>query len=458
MADDWGEGYVTDVAYVHTFLPGLAPLNLALAALAAGVRPPEVDAPFAYLDVGCGNGFTPALIAAANPQAEVWGNDFNPAHVASARALAEAAGARNATFLQASFAEMVGADLPQFDMVVAHGIWSWVSEANRQRIVELLGHRVKPGGLVMVSYACHPGCDPLLPLRRLMIETRGSGGEAERIDRALATARALRDAGAALFRDNPAAAAALDRLDGQDRAYLAHEYLNGEWRLFHAREVADMLAPAGLAYVGQAQILDTLEFGLTPEQRAVADAEPAARELLRDMMVNRRFRRDLFVREDMAIGEVERAAWLGARRFVRARSRAACAEVLDAHVDEIGGQRAALDAVLDALGEEPAAIAERPGELLLLAGLGLVQPVLAAADAGRGTTAAFNAAVLESARTGDPLPALASPLTGSGVAVPAGELMLLDALRFGVPLEAMGEGAAGFAAETLPLLERLGIA
>lgn len=67
-AADWGEGYVTDVAYVRNFLPGLAPLNLALAAVLAGVRPSDVDAPFTYLDLGCSNGFTPALLAAARPR------------------------------------------------------------------------------------------------------------------------------------------------------------------------------------------------------------------------------------------------------------------------------------------------------------------------------------------------------------------------------------------------------
>ena len=85
---DWSEGYVTDVEYVRNFLPGLAPLNLALAVVLAGLRPPDVDAPFAYLDLGCGNGFTTALLAAANPHAEFWGVDFLPAHICNARATA----------------------------------------------------------------------------------------------------------------------------------------------------------------------------------------------------------------------------------------------------------------------------------------------------------------------------------------------------------------------------------
>ena len=83
---DTSEGYVVDIDYPRSFLPVLAPLNLALVALLSGHRPPDVDRPFAYLDLGCGNGFTPALIAATHSHVTVTANDFNPAHVRTARA------------------------------------------------------------------------------------------------------------------------------------------------------------------------------------------------------------------------------------------------------------------------------------------------------------------------------------------------------------------------------------
>ena len=70
---DRAEGHVIDIAYVSTFLAGLAPSSPAFAALQTGVVPPDIDRPFACLDIGCGTGFTPALLAAADPHGDLCG-------------------------------------------------------------------------------------------------------------------------------------------------------------------------------------------------------------------------------------------------------------------------------------------------------------------------------------------------------------------------------------------------
>jgi hypothetical protein len=69
----WGSGYVTDTAYVHDFCRVQTPAILSLAALARGVAAPGgLGEPFTDCDLGCGQGFTANLVAAANPRAEVF--------------------------------------------------------------------------------------------------------------------------------------------------------------------------------------------------------------------------------------------------------------------------------------------------------------------------------------------------------------------------------------------------
>jgi 2-polyprenyl-3-methyl-5-hydroxy-6-metoxy-1,4-benzoquinol methylase len=102
---------------------------LALAALAGGVEAPGgAGEAIAYCDLGCGQGYTANLIAAANPGAQVLGIDFNPSHIANARAFAVAARLSNVNFREASFEE-VAADpaVPQFDIMAMHGVFSWMS-------------------------------------------------------------------------------------------------------------------------------------------------------------------------------------------------------------------------------------------------------------------------------------------------------------------------------------------
>src|SRR5580700_9761009 len=111
---DWGSGYVTDTAYVHDFCRVQTPAILSLAALAKGVAAPGGRGEaFTYCDLGCGQGFTANLVAAANPQADVFAADFNPTHVAGARGLANAAALRNVQFREAGFDELLqDASLP----------------------------------------------------------------------------------------------------------------------------------------------------------------------------------------------------------------------------------------------------------------------------------------------------------------------------------------------------------
>jgi len=145
---EWGSGYVTDTAYVHDFCRVQTPAILSLAALAKSVATPGLEGkPLTYCELGCGQGFTANLVAAANPAAEVFAADFNPTHIAGARSLAAAAGLNNIVFREADFEELLhDSSLPDFDTICMHGVYSWISAQHRQTIVAFIRRRLKPAG------------------------------------------------------------------------------------------------------------------------------------------------------------------------------------------------------------------------------------------------------------------------------------------------------------------------
>jgi hypothetical protein len=51
-----------------------------------------------------------------------WGVDFHPGQIDNANRQARAAGLANITFDDLSFEQMLGRDLPKFDVVALHGI------------------------------------------------------------------------------------------------------------------------------------------------------------------------------------------------------------------------------------------------------------------------------------------------------------------------------------------------
>jgi len=306
---DWASGYVADIEYLPGFYAEQAPSHLMLGCLVNGVEPPVVSGPFTYCELGCGQGVTALVIAASNPQAQVIATDFNPAHIARARAMAKAAGLSNISFLELSFANMEHrTDLPDFDMVSLHGVWSWISAEDRGHIARFLGRHVTPGGVVSVSYNAMPGWTALLPMQRLLLEqARLSPARSDvQVLKGLEWIERLQAAGSGVLGN----ATLLEQLrkgsttggngGAPDRAvYLAHEYLNANWHPQYHMDTAALLAEAKLGFIGSASLIDNFpDLSLKPEQRALLADAPAGplRETLKDYLVSRPFRRDLYVR------------------------------------------------------------------------------------------------------------------------------------------------------------------
>ena len=154
----WNEGYVAEVNYTYGFYGELSPLKLGFASALKSVQTPNTAQSFNYCELACGRGYSANLLAATYPQAQFYANDFNPSHIIEANALAESAGTRNVHFFDDSFEEFIDRDLPNFDFIVLHGIYSWISPKNRQAIVNFIRKKLKVGGLVYISYNALPGC------------------------------------------------------------------------------------------------------------------------------------------------------------------------------------------------------------------------------------------------------------------------------------------------------------
>ena len=102
------------------------------------------------------------------------------------------------TFLELSFADAARSGDPavaDFDMVVAHGVFTWVSEAVRHDIVAFLAAKLAPGGIAFVSYNCLPGWAAATPLQHILMEfgARGTGDSLARIGRGYQVLKDLAD-------------------------------------------------------------------------------------------------------------------------------------------------------------------------------------------------------------------------------------------------------------------------
>ncbi len=505
-----------DVGYTFGYYRELSPGLIDFALLLAGIEPPAREA-MAYLELGFGQGLSANIHAAACP-GEYWGEDFNPDHAAGAAGWARASGAR-ATFTGESFAELAArADLPEFDYIVLHGIWSWVPAEARACILDIVRRRLKPGGVVYVSYNAQPGWSEILPLRHLMAlaaDTDNAAGEAAAgaIDAAFAFAESLHAAGAAFFAANPGAKPRLDAIAKLGRDHLAHDHFNPTWTPMYFSEVAAAFDRAGLDFAASASLLDQLdELNLTPEQTALLAglADPIQRESVRDFLVYQSFRRDLFMRGARRLSAQDRGERLARQRIALTLDPAAVAYDVAGEGEEVALTEALYAPIVQALAAgdggprsiaelfTDAAVARLPPGLVLdaitvLVGSGRAHPAQSddASAAARPACRRLNAHLAERARTSGEVRFLASPVIGAGVRVPRLEQLLLAAragsgggpeawagevdavfaeqglavLKDGRPLDSAAETRAelirlarAFEARRLPLLIRLGVA
>lgn len=436
---DWSSGYVVDVEYTHGFYQELTPSLLGFLALLQGVQSPDLGQPsLNYCELGCGQGFSTNLLAAANPHIQFHATDFNPGHIVGAQAFAQSAGLKNVHFYDDSFAEFVErSDLPDFDFITLHGIYSWISPENRRTIVEFMRRKLKPGGIVYISYNCMPGWAAMMPLRRLLVEhtlARGSLSAPSRASTFLDLADKFGSLDMRYFANHPKLAKRLERLKSHHPNYIVHEYFNQDSNPFYFMDLAQELAEAKLSWVGPANALDTLdEVSLTKEQRDFLGGvdDVALRQTTRDHMIDQQFRRDIFIKGPVRLpAHKARERWLDMRFALTMKGAKVPREVRGIrHTVKL--QNAIYDPLIASLEQGPKTLREVMSEPALaaigfsrlvqavtfLVALGACHPCLPAQGGAERKlqTDRFNRAVAEESRAERKYSYFASPVTGGGL-------------------------------------------
>ena len=305
---EWSSGYVADINYTYGYYAGLNPLNLELALLYAGVKPPKINS---ACELGFGQGISINFHSAGSSIS--WcGNDFNPTHAGFANEvnLESESGAHLSDDDFEGFCQQP--ELPDFDFIGLHGVWSWISEKNRAIIVEFIKRKLRVGGVVYVSYNSQNAWANMIPLRDLMtyyasvMEPSGSG-RIGGINGALEFAEKLSNVNPQFFKANGILKGRLTRLKKQNREYLAHEYFNKDWEAVNFAKLNDFFSAAKLSFVAPANHLEAInKINLTDEQQDLLNdvSDPILYQVVKDFCVNQQFRAEYWVKGPRKLSEI----------------------------------------------------------------------------------------------------------------------------------------------------------
>lgn len=447
---DWTSGYVADIEYTCGYYHELNPLRLKLAFLNAGLVVPEmVNA----CELGFGQGLSINMHAAAT-MINWSGTDFMPSHAGFAQEL-ERVSESGARLYDEGFDQFCSRnDLPEFDYIGLHGIWSWVSEENRTIIVDFIRRKLKVGGVLYVSYNIKPGWAAMIPMRDLLLEHKkimGYKGEgvAANLQQALMFADQLMKTSPQYAQANPYIYEWLSKMKAEDRNYLTHEYFNENWAPFHFYEINKILSDAKMTYACSAHYLDHVDsINISSIQKEFLEkiSDSTFRQTVKDFMVNQTFRRDYWVKGARLLSALERIEMLRDEKVILSMAISDINLNINTNIGEVALTDKVYLHILEMMANyQPKTLWQIERQLiekydykeinfgkilqavLILSGIGALMPVQPDEIIRKVKTRTdkLNLKLMNKARSSSELIYLTSPVTGGGIAVDRLEQMFL---------------------------------
>jgi hypothetical protein len=433
---DWAAGYVVDIDYTYGYYAELNPLRARFALLNAGIAAPEVRT---ACELAYGQGLA-VNFHAAGSQVEWWGTDFAPAQAKFAQDCAAAARVDVHLYDEAFSEFCARADLPEFDYIGLHGIWSWITPQNQVVIVDFIRRKLKVGGVLYISYNTMPGWAPFSPMQHLFLEhaevmAAPGRGAVSRFDAALTFAEQLLATNPRYAAANPTIPERLKKIKEFNRTYATHEYLCEEWRPMPFADMVRALEPAKVSYACSAHYLDHVDaVNLTAEQQALMNEIPDAmfRQSVRDFIVNQQFRRDFWVKGLRRLPALEQFESLRKQRVVLTTPRSEVSLKISGAVIQANMQESVYLPILDVLSDhQPRTLVQiaQALEAQKLTFAQLVQSIVVllgtsqlhlaqepeVSRKAKANAERLNAYLMDLARGSGEITGLVSPVTGGGV-------------------------------------------
>jgi len=305
-----------EVPYPGRAFPQSHPDRLATMATLYGLDPAPPGAAN-VLELGCGDGGNLLPMALTLPGSRFVGIDSSASAIERARSTAAELGLANVSFEQLGFDDF---DPPpgSADYVIAHGVYSWVPAAARERMLAITARSLSERGVAYVSYNVLPGHRTRQTLRDMLtFELEGIDEPATR----MAAARRLLAEASSIWPAGPGLETTLGSqarmLVAHDDALFFHDTLSPVNLAPYFRDFAKHAAEHGLRFLAEAEITD-MQIGALPaelQERVRAIDDVVRREQLIDFLKQRMFRQTLLCHAGLAVDREprpERAAALAA--------------------------------------------------------------------------------------------------------------------------------------------------
>ena len=293
------------VAYPGYPYPRTHPDRLAVMATLYGLDPAPVES-CRVLEIGCNEGANLIPMAYAIPGSEFVGFDLAGQPIARGQQRIRELGLTNIRLFQADLTQIDGVQsdlcdgetLGKFDYIIAHGLYAWVPEPARDRLLALCHERLAPNGIAFVSYNALPGGHVRNMVRDILLHHAAGAEDLEQGVRhgldlleLIAQARSEGDPIRGLLEQET------KLLQVKNLQAMYHDELGSEYHPVLFSTFAAHAAKHGLQYMSESMLPPPNDEVFRPEiagmAKALGEGDPIAEEQILDFARMRMYRETL---------------------------------------------------------------------------------------------------------------------------------------------------------------------
>lgn len=162
-----GDFIYNSVPYPSFTFPQTHPDRLATMATLYGMKPARPEK-CRVLELGCGDGSNLLSFAYSLPESEFVGVDLSTVHIENAQQTAIELNVSNVSFFCEDVMNLNQMRFGEFDFIIAHGLFSWIPDFVREKVLQIYGEMLTANGVGYISYNALPGFHLRAMMREMM--------------------------------------------------------------------------------------------------------------------------------------------------------------------------------------------------------------------------------------------------------------------------------------------------
>src|SRR5450759_3057000 len=301
-----------EVLYPNAPFAQTHPDRLATLAILFGMDPAPIHR-CRVLELGCGDGENLIPMAFENPAAQFLGLDAAAVAIRAGKQEIATLGLANIRLDHMDIMD-AGPDIGTFDYVIAHGLYSWVPEPVRDKLLAIVQSSLAPQGVAYISYNALPGGRLRQMFRDMMLFHLGAATEFDaRVHGAYEIVQWFH---ASQFPEGESSffQSQVESIMERQPQVLYHDELSPVYHPVYFQEFAAHAARFGLQFLSEANYHDTqpgrLPAAVVAEIDRVAGGNRIVRDQYFDFMKCRMFRQTLICHQDIVLPEAPLVARL----------------------------------------------------------------------------------------------------------------------------------------------------